>query len=301
MLPSPRDIVVGASDLERAADFLALFGFAEHAGGTLPAAAAKALYGLDGTAEELVMAVPGAHRGRVRCVATPTPARRFAPFDARPFALDLFATDIEASIALATGAGWHSSPITDHRFGPVLIREVEITGPDGVIVTLLQPSAGRRSSILDREPDRLHSEVHAFVWSAAGLDELLPYWKERGLELTTDAVLNTPGLGALVGVPDEEVAMRLTVLADPEGRPVRVEYVEFVGKPSASHPSLPLAAGLHAPAFEVADLDAVLQKLAPAEVGEIVELDTPLHPRTRAAVATTPGGQCFEVWEGEQG
>ncbi len=301
MLPSPRDIVIGASDLERAAAFLALFGFAEHARGSLPAAAARALYGLGGPADELVIAVPGADRGRVRLVATPTPPRSFAVFDSRPFALDLFTTDIGASIALATDGGWHSSPITDHRFGPVLIREVEITGPDGVIVTLLQPSAGRRSSILDTEPTRLHSEVHAFVWSAVGLDGLLPYWRERGLDLTTDAVMDTPGLGALVGVPDEDVSMRLAVLADGDGRPVRLEYVEFLGKPAARQPSLPLAAGLHAPAFEVSDLDAVLAKLAPAEVGEIVELNTPLHPHTRAGAATTPGGQCFEVWEGERG
>ena len=297
MLPSPRDVVVGSSNLDATAAFLAVFGFEPTGAATLPAEAAHALYGLEGPVEERLYAAPGTELGRVRCVASPTPPRRYAPFDARPFAIDLFCTDIEASVRLATAAGFHSSPITDHRFGPVQIREVEITGPDHVVITLLQPSAGRRSSILDREPERLHSEVHAFVWSATDLDDRLDYWKRQGLALVTDAVLDTPGMGALVGVPDEDVRMRLTVLADTEGRPIRLEYVDFLGKPGAVGPTLPLAAGLHAPAFEVRDLDEVAAALAPAEIGEIVEIDTPLHPAARAASATTPGGERFELWQ----
>lgn len=298
MLSSPRDVVVGASDLKRAAEFLSLFGFSEQASAALPPEAARALYGIDGPAMELVMAVPGADRGRVRYVATSNAPRSHAPFDARPFAIDLFTTDIEASVALVARAGHHTSPITDHRFGPVLIREVEVSGPDGLVVTLLQPSAGRRSSILDTDPERLHSEVHAFVWSEVGLDNQLQFWQHRGLDLTTDAVLETPGLGALVGVPDEEVRMRLTVLADPDGHPIRLEYVEFVGQPTNdSRPGLPLAAGLHAPAFEVSDLDTTMAGLAPAEIGPVVTVDTPIHRGARAAVAVTPGGQLFELWQ----
>lgn len=296
MFPSPRDVVVGTSDVDRAADFLALFGFERQASAILPAPATRALYGLDGPAVELLMAMPGAELGRVRYVATPHPPRRFAPFDARPFAIDLFSTDVEASVALASGAGHHTSPITDHQFGPVVIREVEITGPDRLVVTVLQPSAGRRSSVLDRDPDRLHSEVHAVVWSDTGLDAALTYWRQCGLQLLTDAVLETPGLGALVGVPDEDVKMRLTVLADADANPIRIEYVEFVGKPSSTHPTLPLAAGLHAPAFEVEDLETVRAVLGPAEIGEVVAIDTALHPGMRAATAVTPGGHRFEIW-----
>lgn len=297
MLPSPQDVVVGSSDLDATAAFLAVFGFESIGAGTLPSEAARALYRLEGATEERLLAAPGTDLGRVRCVATPNPPRRHAPFDARPFAIDLFCTDIEESVRLATAAGHHASPITDHRFGPVLIREVEITGPDAVVVTLLQPSAGRRSSILDHEPERLHSEVHAFVWSSTGLDDRLEYWKQRGLALLTDAVLDTPGMGALVGVPDEDVRMRLTVLADDEGRPIRLEYVDFLGKPGSAGPSLPLAAGLHAPAFTVASLDEAVAALAPAEVGEIIAVDTALHPSARATSAVTPGGERFELWQ----
>jgi len=297
MLPSPIDVVVGASAMEATADFLVHFGFEKGVSGRLPADAARALYGLDGPADELVMVVPGAPRGRVRLVSTPNPARSYAAFDARPFAIDLFTADMDRSVALAAEAGYHSSPITDHHFGPVTIREVEITGPDKLVVTLLEPSAGRRPCVLDDDPDRLHSEVHAFVWSDTNLDDHIGYWTERGLQTLMDVVMETPGLGALVGAPDEDVRLRLTVFADvPNARPIRVEFVEFVGKPSTPQPTLPLAAGLLAPAFELADLDAAIPDLAPAEIGEIVAVDTAVHPKMRAATAVTPGGHRFEVW-----
>ncbi|MEX1310978.1 MAG: VOC family protein [Candidatus Sulfomarinibacteraceae bacterium] len=297
MLPSPVDVVVGASDMEAATRFLIHFGFEMGVAGTLPAEAARALYGIDAPVDELVMAAPGAPRGRVRLVSTPNPARTYAPFDARPFAIDLFTADMDRSVAEARKAGYHTSPVTDHRFGPVTIREVEIIGPDRVVMTLLEPSAGRRPCILDDDPGRLHSEVHAFVWSDTDLDRHIGYWTDRGLQTLMDVVMETPGLGALVGAPDEDVKLRLTVFADqPEARPIRVEYVEFIGKPSQPQPTLPLAAGLHAPAFELEDLDAVLEELAPAEIGEVVAVDTPVHPGMRAATAVTPGGHRFEVW-----
>ncbi len=297
MFPSPIDVVVGASNLTAAAEFLILFGFEKGPSAKLPANAADALYGIDGEINELVMVVPGAPRGRVRLVATPNAARSYAPFDARPFAIDLFTADMDKSVALADEGGTHASPITDHHFGPVTIREVEITGPDRLVVTLLEPSAGRRPCVLDDDPERLHSEVHAFVWSDTDLDQHIGYWTDRGLQTLMDVVMETPGLGALVGAPDEDVKLRLTVFADaPDARPIRVEFVEFMGKPSIPQPTLPLAAGLHAPAFEFDDLNAALPGLAPAEIGEIVTVDTPLHPGMRAATVVTPGGHRFEVW-----
>lgn len=297
MLNSPRDVVVGASNPSSTAAFLSMFGFEQQTSGILPELAARALYGLDGPADEVLMAVPDAELGRVRLIATPHPLRSFTGFDARPFALDLFSTDIEASHALAVKHGYDASPITDHHLGPVVIREVAITGPDQLKVTLLWQTAGRRPSILDREPDRLHSEVHAFVWSDSDLDGVLGLWEDLGLVKLLDVVLETPGLGDLVGVQDEDLKMRLTVLADSEARPIRVEFVEFVGKQATSRPSLPLAAGLHAPAFEVPDIDVVLAALDQAEVGPVVAVDSPIHPRSRAAAVVAPSGQLFEIWQ----
>lgn len=297
MLNSPRDIVVGASNLEATVGFLTMFGFEVRASAVLPAPAAGALYGLDAAADEVLMVVPGAELGRVRVVATPYPPRTFAAFDARPVALDLFSTDVEVSRALAIEHGYDVSPITDHHLGPVVIREVAVTGPDDLKVTLLWQTAGRRPSILDREPGRLHSEVHAFVWSDSELDVTLRLWESLGLAKLLDVVLDTPGLGELVGVAEEDLKMRLAVLADAAAQPVRVEFVEFLGRPATLQPTLPLAAGLHAPAFEVADLDAAVELLSAVDVGEIVTLSTAIHVEARAATAVTPRGQRFEIWQ----
>ena len=128
MLQSPRDVVVGVSDMSRTVAFCELFGFRRAAAARLPVDAARVLYGLDDATDEQLMEVPGADRGRIRLVATPNPARRFAPFDARPFAIDLYSSDIEESVALASEHGHHCSPVADHQFGPVTIRELEITG-----------------------------------------------------------------------------------------------------------------------------------------------------------------------------
>ena len=72
--------------------------------------------------------------------------------------------------------------------------------------------------------------------------------------------------------------------------------MEFLGKPSTQQPTLPLAAGLHAPAFEVADFDEARKVLGQAELGDVVGVDTAIHPGMRAATAVTPHGHRFEIW-----
>jgi catechol 2,3-dioxygenase-like lactoylglutathione lyase family enzyme len=297
MLPSPDHAVIGVSDPDRSVDFLRLLGFAEVASGELDGEAAAGLYGLEESAHETVLQVPGARRGYLRLVTTPNPPRQALPLDSRAFAIDLFSSDIEESLRVAEEAGLHASPIVTHQFGPISIREVEVRGPDGIVVTLLESEA-RRPTILDREPDRLHSEVHAWVWSVKGIDRLLPFWLERaGQEKLTDAVLETPDLGALLGVPDREIKARLVVLGDADAHPIRLEMIEFLGEPAVDQPSFPLAAGLHAPAFRVEDLDGACRKLEGAQFGPIVALDTAVHKEARAVSAVAPGDLRFELWE----
>ena len=303
-LPSPSHAVVGCSSLGASVEFLRLFGFGEPTTSTLPAEAARALYGLESSTEEAILKVPGASLGYVRLAGTPNPKRSFDNLDNRPFAIDLFTTDLDRSLALAGQNGFHSSPVATHQFGPISIREVEIKGPDDLIVTLLE-SAARRPTILDSEPDRLHSEIHALVWSVKEIDKLLPFWIEQvGLETLTDAVFDSPEMGAVLGVPDRRIKARLAVFADSEAQPIRLELIEFLGEPAADHPNFPLAAGLYAPAFELAfevpfevdSLEAVCEQLEGAELSDIIELDTPIHPRARAVTGVAPGGLRFEIW-----
>jgi catechol 2,3-dioxygenase-like lactoylglutathione lyase family enzyme len=297
MLPSPDHAVIGVSDPDQSVDFLHLLGFEEVSSGELPREAAAALYGLEEAVRETVLRVPGARRGYLRLVATPNPTRQVAPLDNRAFAIDLFSTDITKSLEVVGDGGFHGSPIATHQFGPISIKEVEVTGPDDIVVTLLESDA-RRPTILDREPDRLHSEVHAWVWSVKRIDGLLPFWLERAAqEKLTDAVLETPGLGAVLGVPEREIKARLVVLGDVDANPIRLEMIEFLGEPAVDHPSFPLAAGLHAPAFRVEDLDSACRSLEGAQLGQIVALDTPLHRRARAVTGVAPGNLRFELWK----
>lgn len=297
-LASPTHAVIGCSDLEASAEFLRRFGFTESEHDRLPAAAAAALYGLEMETEERVVRVPGAARGWLRLVATPVLARQVATLDNRAFAIDLFSTDLEASLEIAAAGGWPATPIATHQFGPLVIREVEIRGPDELILTLLETTA-RRPTILDAEPSRPHSELHALVWSVVGADEHLAFWQRKaGLVKVTDAVFESEGLGATLGLgAGRSVKARLIVLSDEADRPARFELIEFLGETAADHPSWPLAAGLHAPAFHVEDLEVAVAALQPEAIfGEILTLDTPLHRGATAVSGATEGGVRFELW-----
>jgi len=297
MLTSPSHAVIGCSDLGRMSSFLALFGFATTARATLPAAAARALYGLAGAAEEELLGVAGAERGGLRLVATPHPPHACAPLDSRPFAVDLYSTDIERSAAIAADAGHPPGPIVTFQFGPMTIREAEIHGPDHVIVTLLE-LATRRPSVLDADPQRLHSEVHSIVWSVREMDRWLPFWLEQaGLVKTTDATFDSAELGVLLGVGERTIRSRLAVMADAASRPARLEMIEFLGEDAAEHPDWPLHAGLHAPAFHVDDLEAAVAALSGASFGEVVVVDSDVHRGARAVTAVAPGDLRFELWE----
>lgn len=297
MLNSPSHAVIGVSDLRASIEFLSLFGYEETVRSTLPAAASATLYGIDRETRETVMKVPGAELGWLRLVDTVIPARSYGTLDSRAFAIDFFSTDLDRSVALAAEAGHHVSHVASYQFGPITIREVEISGPDGLIVTLLE-SPVKRPTILDREPDRLHSELHALVWSVTDMDSKLPFWQQTvGFETVTDATFEGEEMAKVLGMPGKTIKARLAVMCDADSNPARLEMIEFLGEPVAEHPSWPLAAGLHAPAFTVDDLEAAMADLAGATFSKAIEVDTPLHPGARAVTAEAPGHLRFELWQ----
>ena len=297
MLNSPSHAVIGVSDLRASIEFLRLFGYEKTGQSALPAAAAAALYGMDHEAGETVLTVPGAELGWLRLVDTVIMARNYGTLDSRAFAIDFFSTDLDHSVAMATEAGHHVSHVASYEFGPITIREVEISGPDGLIVTLLE-SPVKRPTILDQEPDRLHSELHALVWSVTDMEAKLPFWQQTvGFETVTDATFEGEEMAKVLGLPGKTIKARLAVMCDAESNPARLEMIEFLGEPVAQHPNWPLAAGLHAPAFTVDNLEAAMAALAGAFFSEVVEVDTPLHPLARAVTAEAPGHLRFELWQ----
>jgi catechol 2,3-dioxygenase-like lactoylglutathione lyase family enzyme len=296
-LESPTHAVVGVSDPNATARFLEPFGFEVVARGELATATAERLYGLAGPCVEWRLAAPGAERGGVRLVQAPGPARTSGVFDHRAFAIDLFTRDIERSLAVGREAGARCSRIADHRFGPMLVREAEVHGPDGLVVTLLQ-SGPRRPSRLDAQPDALHSEVHSFVWSVADADEVARFWQERaGFKRVTDFSFGGTTLSIALGLDEREIRARFLVLIDAADHPIRMQLLQFLDEAASPVAGFPLAPGLHGVAFEVADLDAARAGLVAARFGEVAEVAGGTLGAARAIAGEAPGGLRFELWQ----
>lgn len=294
---TPSHAVIGASDLAATAAFLRPFGFEVEARGVLPAAAAAALYGAEGPASEWRVGVPGAARGWLRLVEARRPPRPADTFDPRPFAIDLFTRDVEKSLEVGRDAGGRCSRVADHRFGPVTVREAEVRGPDGLVVTLLQLEK-RRPSILDESPERLHSEVHSFVYSVRGSDALAPFWQEQlGLAKVTDAMFGGTTLSVALGLPEREIKARFLVFTDTGDRPIRVQFLEFLGEGGRPLASYPLYPGLYGLAFEVASLEDAIAGLPSAGFSAVAAVDAGILGPARAVSAAAPGDLRFELWQ----
>jgi hypothetical protein len=296
-LHNPVHAIVGCSSLEAMAGFLSRFGFDVDGQGELSAEAARALYGLEDATPEWRLATPGASTGWLRLVKTPHAARAVTTFDRRAFAIDLFTRDIERSLVIAGEAGAEHSKVAEHKFGPMIIKEAEVHGPDGFIITLLQLDA-RRPSVLDQDPERLHSEVHSFVWNVEDSEKIAAFWQEQaGLKKVTDANFGGTTLSVALGIEEREVKARFMVLTDEADKPVRVQLIEFLGEEGKQVPGFPLAAGLFGLAFEVASLDEAKAALAGVSFGEPITVDSGVCAKSKAVACVAPGHLRFELWQ----
>lgn len=287
-LDSAERVVVGASDVARTVAYLTVFGFAPGEAWTVPASAAEALYGIAGGTREHRLTVPGSDRGAIHVVATPHPAAAPGLYDAGGHAIDLYTRDIERSVVLAREAGADVGPIGTYHAGERAIREAKALGPDGLPLVFIE-LAGRRPSILDRNPERLHSEVHSIVWVVGALDDALSFWEQAGLRVLADLTLQDPAITSFMRLPDPDVTLRLALLCDAEARPARLELLQFAtptGPPMVA-PG-PLRAGGLRPAFVVDDLARAVATLAGARFGPMVEA----HGRM-AAAGVAPGEVAF--------
>ncbi len=316
MLSSPSHAVVGCTDLETTEHFLAHFDVLGEPAAELSAGAAAALYGLEGPAAQRVLRAPGAEAGWIRLVETPHGPRHHGPYDARPIAVDFYTRDIQHSIDLSRQAGAEVRDLVEYALGPIEVKEVEVVGPDHLVVVFIEVNM-LRPSVLDREPDRLHSEVHSVVFSVQDTGAALPFWTEAaGLETLIDSKIEGPMISQLMDLPRPDVPVRFVLMCDAASAPARFELLEFVDDPGEQQPTMPLAAGLHAPGFTVADLDRAMAALAEADFGGNAEADFGGNAEAdfggnaeadfggivevageRAVSALAPGGVRFELWE----
>jgi hypothetical protein len=147
----------------------------------------------------------------------------------------------------------------------------------------------RRPSLLDVEPDALHSEAHSMVWVVPSIDEALPFWRDAGLAVAFDLPLASPAVADLLDLPGRDTRVRMAMLTDEAVRPMRFELFELPDDPiSASDPAP--RAGTAWPVFEVSDLDAALA-LPWQTVGPVVDVAGRGTSR-----CTAPGGVVAELW-----
>lgn len=294
MILRPTHAVLGVTDVDRATRLLGAFGFGVSRRRHLDAEVTAALYGLDGPTEEVTLTA-GAARGWLRLVHTPHPAIEAGPFALGPHALDLYGRDIQRSVACARDAGAHCGPVGRYRLGPLAVEEIQVVGPDHLVLVIIAVDR-RRPSLLDEDPARWHSEVHAAVWTVADIDAVLPFWRdEAGLQVLLDVTTSEPAISTFMELPRPDTRIRLAVMADAAtaGAP-RFELIAFPDDPGDAVASWPLRAGLHALGCEVDDLDAVCGQLTrviwgrPVRIGEEVV----------AVSGEAPGGVRIEVHGG---
>jgi len=292
MLASPSYAIVGATDPAKTVRFLAHFGFESAAEKAVSRSAATALYGLEEATTEIILRCPGAENGWIQVVETPYPARRTDAYDARPVAIDLYTRDISKSLDIARRAGADAGELVEYSLGPLKIKEVEVVGPDHLVIVFIQVNK-LRPSVLDHAPDKLHSEVHSIVLAVQDAEAALPFWtRAAGLSTLIDSKIEGPIISRLMSMPRPEVPVRFVLMCDEESRPARLELLDFFEDPGHQQPTWPLTAGLYAPGFTVEDLDQVLRHLKEAEFGAITAVGS-----GRAITGVAPGQVRFELRE----
>jgi catechol 2,3-dioxygenase-like lactoylglutathione lyase family enzyme len=304
MLTNPDHVVLGTTDLAATAAFLEAFGFEPAAeAGTLATDQAGALYGLDRETEQVLLGVPGVRAGRLRLVATPHADATHDPYALGGHALDIYTSDLEASLAVAEAAGALStSPVARIELGPLVMRQAMVRGPDGLPLVLVEANR-RRPTVLDADPDRLHSEAHSIVWAVADVDAAARPLEQAGLPRALDVPITDPEVAKVLGVPPERAHIRMALLGDPDGPAPRMELLAFADPPtgpagSGSPPGArePLRARLHAPVFVVPP-DVDIEQAQWSWVGQRAEMSLPgIGPATARKVCSA-GGVILELWQ----
>lgn len=260
MLSSPVEVVVGATDAPATLSFLAAFGFDEADRRDVDSAESKARYGLEHDTQTFTVQQAGRSVGAIRVVSTRRPAPVRTPFDRGPLALDVYARDVDEAAAIADASGWDRGPVGTIELGPLVMRQVEVTAPDGWRFVLVE-SDRRRPCLLDNDPDAPFSEVHSLLWSVDQIEaENCPLIKAGLIEQHLFPV-GLPSVAAIMRLPRVQHDLRMNLLTDASQRPIRLELFEFSGDPGPDRPTWPLAGGLGWPVFEVEDMDEVIDAM----------------------------------------
>lgn len=290
--------VLGCRDVEASAGLFVAYGFSIAAKRSMSPESAQALYGLADSAIEIVLKVEGASTGGLRLVQTSLTTPEFDAYARGGHALDLYTTDMDASVAISRNAGATVGSIADFDFGPVHLRQAMATGPDGVMIVFVE-IAHRLPSILDEHPDRLHSQLHSVVQAVDDLDAATAWWTDVvGLSLRNRFPINEPAVPEFMGLP-RATPLAMSVLTDDDVAAPRYELLAYDGEPGGYHGTRPLRPGGVRPAMTIDDLDGALHRIraSGADIGEVVKSQGTGTSEQRSVVVTGPGGLDLELRE----
>lgn len=290
MLRAPTEVVIATADLDAALRHLAVVDLHERSRHDLPGAVAHALYGIEAPVTEVVLAPdgdPAVARGLVRLVTGATPSRTSHPHRLGPMAVDVYTADIDLTVGRALASGVATGHVGTLQVGPLVMRQCQVVAPDGWRLVVVEANH-RRSSLLDTDAGRLHSEVHSLLWTVSSLEEATTPFTGSGLDQAHVFPFDDPELARILGIARDEAALRMNLLVDGEGAPIRLELVEFTAPTAAAGaPVRPpgLGSGVHGPLFDVDDLEVAAERVGGAQPATVVELDG----QRRTVIATGAG------------
>lgn len=253
------EVVIGAATTAAVEQFLGLFGLepVDRPHLDQPAAAQLGLGPPTGAAVRL--ATPQAPSGTATVLVVPTGVDGAPPMGWAhgPRALDIYTTDLDASVAEVRDAGHEVSPEAVLAGGPMRMRQALVTGPEGLPVVLVE-STHRRSSICDGADAPRHSELHSVVWCVEDHESELQRWSAAGWTAGATISFSEPSVSAELGLPESPTPITMTMLSDAEVTPTRLELMTFDdhrGSPPGSNGAV-AGGGIMALVMGADDLDA---------------------------------------------
>ena len=232
------EVIIGATQVDGTVAFLELFDFVVVEEVGIDDHFARDVLGLDGVPEG---AVRMGSRSRpdsatLLIVATPHAGRAAVDWEPGPRALDVYTVDLDATLAIATAAGFAVSPVGRLAAGPMTMRQSLVSGPGALSVVFVE-TTHRRSSVLDLEHHGDHSEPHSVVWVVADHPAEVTWWTtggwtsagqwNEGFTAGNTISFTEPSIGDELGLPQRSTPITMTMLSDPTVEPIRLELMTF--------------------------------------------------------------------------
>jgi catechol 2,3-dioxygenase-like lactoylglutathione lyase family enzyme len=259
---------------------------------------------------ECLLASPGADKGFIRLFRVPessaAPIRDGAStWDSGGiFDLDIRVPEVRPFARLLQDQGWRgvSEPV-DWPFGDLLVREWLTTGPDAVVLALIQRLA---PPLEDFELQQGFSLVFNSSQIVRDMPRALDFYGKLGFQtvLRHRGPLGGPG-GEVLGLSPEEApetAVDLVILHPAGTMDGSVELVAFEDRPGRdlserAHPARPGLNLLRFPVRGLGDYAAVVAEAGIEAATAITELTVEPFGRTKLFAVRSPDGAWLEFYE----